>query len=144
MKIIHFSIKYIFINLLVILFFCWAPNVISSERTGSLSLRKFELLDRFSAMDRSIEVDFYIRGISDGLAFANTFLESNGKIPFFCADSPPGVPELRSMLRDQIEFLNKVGKKTEQAMERTSAAAILLQKMREKYPCKTRSIQRYR
>lgn len=109
---------------------------LAAERSGTLSLRKFELLDQLSAMDQSPEADFYLRGISDGLAFANASLESNGKPRLFCATMPTDVPELRSMLREQITFLARIGRKTEHAMERTAAVAIILQKLREKYPCR--------
>lgn len=123
------------ILLLVVSALMAAPGL-STERSGALSLRRFELLDRLSAMDQSSEVDFYLRGISDGLAFANTFLESGGKARLFCANAPTGVPELRAMLREQIAFLDRIGQKTEQAMERTAAVAIILQKLREKHPCR--------
>lgn len=109
---------------------------LAAERSGVLSLRRFELLDRFSAMDHSSEADFYLRGISDGLAFANASLESGGKTRLFCANLPTDVPELRAMLREQIKFLEKIGQKSDQAMERTAAVAIILQKLREKYPCR--------
>lgn len=110
--------------------------VLAAERSNVPSLRRFELLDRFSAIDRSSEVDFYLRGISDGLAFANASLESGGKARLFCANLPINVPELRAMVSEQIEFLEKIGQKTEQAMERTAVVAIVLQKLREKYPCR--------
>ncbi|MCJ2083793.1 hypothetical protein [Methylobacterium sp. J-090] len=109
---------------------------LSAERSAVLSLRRFELLDRLSAMDQSSEADFYLRGISDGLAFANAALEGSGKARLFCANVPTDVPELRRMLREQITFLDRIGQKSEQAMERTAAVAIVLQKLREKYPCR--------
>ena len=108
----------------------------AAERPGVLSLRRFELLDRLSAMDQSSEVNFYLRGISDGLAFANASLESSGKAPLFCANVSPEITELRAMLREQIEFLAKIGQDAEQAMERTGVVAIILQKLRQKYPCR--------
>lgn len=107
----------------------------AAERIGALSLRKFELLDRLSAMDQSSELNFYLRGILDGLSFANASLESRGKARLFCADLAPDIAELRAMLREHIELLVKIGQNTEQAMERTGAVAIILQKLREKYPC---------
>ena len=48
----------------------------------------------------------------------------------------PEVPELRGMLREQIEFLSRIGQNTEQAKDRTGAVAIILQKLRQKYPCR--------
>lgn len=108
----------------------------AAERPGALSLRRFELLDRLSGTDQSSEVNFYLRGILDGLAFANASLESSGKARLFCANVSPDIPELRAMLREQIELLAKIGQNTEQAMERTGAVAIILQKLRQKYPCR--------
>ena len=108
----------------------------AAERSGVLSLRRFELLDQLSAMGQSSEVDFYLRGISDGLAFANASLESGGKARLFCAKVPPEVPELRAMLREQIAFLGTIGQNTDEAKERTGAVAIILQKLRQKYPCR--------
>ena len=109
---------------------------VAAERSGVLSLRRFELLDQLSAMSQSSEVDFYLRGIADGLAFANASLESDGKARLFCAKAPPDVPELRGMLREQIAFLSRIGQNTEQAKERTGAVAIILQKLRQRYPCR--------
>ena len=108
----------------------------AAERTGVLSLRRFELLDQLSGMSQSSEVDYYLRGISDGLAFANASLESSGKARLFCTKAPPEIPELRGMLREQIAFLARIGPEAEHAKERTGAVAIILQKLRQKYPCR--------
>ena len=108
----------------------------AAERSGVLSLRRFELLDRLSPMEQSSEVDFYLRGISDGLAFANASLQSSGKAPIFCAEVSPDIAEFRAILRERIEFLTKIGQNAEQAMERTGAVAIILQKLRQKYACR--------
>ena len=108
----------------------------SAERSGVLSLRRFELLDQLSAMSQSSEVDYYLRGIADGLAFANASLESSGKPRLFCAKASPEVSELRGMLREQIELLRRIDQNTDQAKERTGAVAIILQKLRQKYPCR--------
>jgi hypothetical protein len=102
----------------------------AAERPGVLSLRRFELLDRLSPTDQSSQANFHLRGILDGLAFANTPLESSGKGRLFCANVSPDIPKLRAMLREQIELLAKIGQSTEQAMERTGAVAIILQKLR--------------
>lgn len=112
------------------------PPSLAAERSGVLSLRRFELLDQLSAMGQSSEVDYYLRGIADGLAFANASLESNGKARLFCAKAPPEIPELRAMLREQIAFLGKIGETADEAKERTGAVAIILQKLRQRYPCR--------
>lgn len=108
----------------------------AAEPSGVLSLRRFELLDQMSGTTESGEINAYLTAVADSFEIANTVLASSGKERLFCSDTRLDVPLLRRLLRDRIAFLSELGQDTEAVKARSGVVIVLLQALRERYPCR--------
>ena len=106
-----------------------------TDKSGSLSLRRFELLDQLSGTHESAELNFYLRATADSLTFANAYLENGRKPKLFCTDAPLGVADLRGIVRDYIAFLRRIGQDTAEVKDKIGVVVIVIQKLRERHPC---------
>lgn len=114
-----------------------ASNPATAQKAaGVLSLRKFELLDAFAGAQQSEELNSYLSGVADSLSLANRFLEGDRKPKLFCLEGAPSVAQLRNILRERIKQLALLGQNSEQAKERIGVAIVIIQKLREAYPCR--------
>lgn len=94
------------------------------------------MLDHLSGTSESGEINAYLAAVVDSFEIANTVLASSGKSRLFCADTPLDVPLMRRLLRERIAFLAKLGQDTEALKARSGVVIVLLQALREKYPCR--------
>lgn len=108
----------------------------STEVSGILSLRRFELLDQLSGARESTEINAYLAAIADTLEITNTVLASSGKPKLFCIKTPLDVSLMRLLLRERIAFLGNLGQDTETIKTRSGVVIVILQSLREKYPCR--------
>ena len=114
-----------------------APHPVpAADRSGVLSLRRFELLDQFSGTAESSELNFYLRAVADSLVLANAYLASSGKPRLFCSDKAPDIQGLRGIVRDRIRFLGGLGKDTEAIKQRVGVVTVIIERLRETYPCR--------
>ncbi len=108
----------------------------STEVSGILSLRRFELLDQLSGARESTEINAYLAAVADTLEITNTVLASSGKPKLFCIKTPLDVSLMRLLLRERIAFLANLGQDTETIKTRSGVVIVILQSLREKYPCR--------
>ena len=113
-----------------------AAGQAAAETSGILSLRRFELLDHFSGSKESSEINAYLAAIVDTFEITNTILASSQKDRLFCPDTPLTVPLMRRLLLERIAFLSRLGQDTEDVKARSGIVIVLLQALREKYPCR--------
>jgi hypothetical protein len=106
------------------------------EVSGILSLRRFELLDQLSGARESTEINAYLAAVADTLEITNTVLASSGKPKLFCIKTPLDVSLMRLLLRERIAFLANLGQDTETIKTRSGVVIVILQSLREKYPCR--------
>ena len=107
-----------------------------AEVSGVLSLRRFELLEQLAGARESSEINASLAAVADTLEIANTVRASSGKAKLFCADTPLDVPLMRRLLRERIAFLAKLGQDTEAIKTRSGVVIVILQSLRETYPCR--------
>lgn len=107
----------------------------AAETSGILSLRRFELLDHLSGAKESSEINAYLAAVVDTFEITNTVLATSQKERLFCPDMPLNVPLMRRLLRERIAFLSRLGQDTEDVKARSGIVIVLLQALREKYPC---------
>ncbi len=107
----------------------------AAELSGVLSLRRFELLDQMSGARESTEINAYLAAVADTLDITNTVLAGSGKAKLFCADTSLDVPLMRRLLRERIAFLAKLGQDTDAIKARSGIVIVIVQALREKYPC---------
>lgn len=89
-----------------------------------------------SGTRESSEINSYLAAVADSFEIANTVLASSGKDRLFCPDVPLDVPLMRRLLRERIAFLTKLGQDTEALKARSGVVIVLLQALREKFPCR--------
>lgn len=108
----------------------------ADKATGVLSLRRFELLDAFAGGQQSEELNSYLAGVADSLSLANVYLEAERKPRLFCAYKALTVSELRGILRERTKWLAEIGQNNVEAKERIGVVTVLIQRLREKFPCR--------
>lgn len=108
----------------------------SAGLSSPLTLRRFELLDQFAGSFESSELNAYLAAVADSLELANSFLASGGRERLFCSDVSLDTATLRQILRDRITFLSKIGQDIETMKARSRITTVILQSLRERYPCR--------
>lgn len=89
-----------------------------------------------SGTTESGEINAYLAAVADTFEIANTVLASSRKERLFCSDTRLDVSLLRRLLRERIAFLSGLGQDTEVVKARSGVVIVLLQALREKYPCR--------
>ena len=108
----------------------------SAGPTSSLTLRRFELLDQLAGSAESSELNAYLAAVGDSLELANNFLASGGRERLFCSESALNAATLRKILRERIVFLSNLGQDTDTMKVRSRVVTVILQILRERYPCR--------
>ena len=101
-----------------------------------LSLRDYETQDQLSGARESGELNAYLKGVADSLTFANAYLQGGGKPKLFCTGDTLDAPAMRAILDRHIAFLASIGQNAVEVKRRTGVVTILIQRLREAYPCR--------